>query len=158
MLLGSHRPTVSTLACLLVATTVVALPYTGRGAVRAVAARRVQAARTVRLVTFNVDKNLDSGHSHDWDLFKKKADVVFFQETTRLRVRTLAGGGTWVVRQGASGSKRSEVALAVRRSVLHGGLSSTVSGFRVIRVLCAIAAAGRGRGSARASWPRPWSS
>lgn len=71
-------------------------------------------AQSVSLVTFNLDKNLGPRRwQHDWDRFKTKADIVFFQEASKIRVSTLATSPTWRVLQ-ATGRYSSEVALAVR--------------------------------------------
>jgi endonuclease/exonuclease/phosphatase family metal-dependent hydrolase len=85
---------------------------------------------TVRLVTFNVLKDL--GHAKwqaDWNRLAGQADIVFLQEAVNVRVRTLANRRAWEVRQ-ATGRYADDVALAFRASVVR-----SISNFHVVRML-----------------------
>jgi endonuclease/exonuclease/phosphatase family metal-dependent hydrolase len=85
---------------------------------------------TIRLVTFNIYKDLDRAEwQADWNRLKTSADIVFLQETPNVRVRSLADRRTWKVFQ-ARAQYPGEVALAVRGSAVR-----TVARFHVVRML-----------------------
>lgn len=111
------------LVCLITATACLAFAP-------AIPASAAAATHTVRLVTFNIYKDLDHPKWRaDWNRFARQADIVFLQETTNVRVRTLVHSRTWRVQQ-ATGQYSSEVTIAFRRSVVRG-----ISGFHVVRML-----------------------
>jgi endonuclease/exonuclease/phosphatase family metal-dependent hydrolase len=110
------------LACVFAATALVVAPAT--------ASARSTTPQTVRLVTFNVFKDLDHAEwQADWNRLARRADIVFLQETANVRVRALADARSWEVRQ-AKGRYAGEVTLAFRASAV-----GTVSHFHVVRML-----------------------
>jgi endonuclease/exonuclease/phosphatase (EEP) superfamily protein YafD len=110
------------LACLVAAIVLVGAPVTPSSG--------STAPRAVRLVTFNVFKDLDHAKwQADWNRLAKRADIVFLQEAVNVRVRTLANRRAWKVRQ-ATGQYSDDVALAFRTSVVR-----TISKFHVVRML-----------------------
>jgi endonuclease/exonuclease/phosphatase family metal-dependent hydrolase len=113
---------VGRLACLFAATALVIAPASSSSA--------AAATHTVRLVTFNVFKDLDQAKwQSDWNHLARRADIVFLQEAVNVRVQTLADRRTWRVRQ-ATGQYADDVALAFRASAVR-----SISNFHVVRML-----------------------